>query len=77
MLVQIIFSSVLVAEWPPFRKELLTWLTNVLFVLCPFVILVISVCFFCLSFEGGVWVLVPSHCLLLFSVTHMFSLYFD
>ena len=27
MFVHIIFSSVSVADWPPFGKELLTWLT--------------------------------------------------
>ena len=32
MCVHIVFSSVLVAEWPWFRKKLLTWLIIVVFV---------------------------------------------
>ena len=41
MCVHIMFSSLWVAEWPPFGKELLTWLT--LFSLC---ILTTSICNF-------------------------------
>ena len=50
MFVHIIFSSVSVAEWPPFGKELPTRLTICYLVFCLFVILVI--CRF--GFEGGI-----------------------
>ena len=61
--VQIIFSSLKAAEseWPPFEKELLTWLT-----ICSLCIM--SVCnfsYFPFGFEGRIWVLitpVPGHC---------------
>ena len=52
MCVHISFSSVCVAEWPPFGKELLTRLT-----ICSFCILTISN-FSC--FEGWMWVLIAS-----------------
>ena len=64
MFVHIIFSSVSIAEWPPFGKELPTRLTICYLVFCLFVILVI--CRF--GFEGGIWVLiapVPGHCIIL------------
>ena len=57
------FSSVYVAEWPPFGKELLTRLT-----ICSLCIM--SICnlsYFPFSFEGGIWVLiapVPGPCIL-------------
>ena len=54
MFVNIIFSLVWVAEWPPFGKEL--------FVFWLFVILVISR----FGFEDGIWVLIAlvlSHCI--------------
>ena len=53
MCVLSIFSSVWVAEWQHFGKELLTRLTKCSFVFLLFVILVISR--FC--FEGWIWVL--------------------
>ena len=59
--VHIIFSSVWVAEWPPFGKELLILLTK--HSLCIFVILVIS----CFGFDGWIWVMiaaVPGLCIL-------------
>ena len=63
MFVHIIFSSVWVAKWPPFGKELPTRLT-----LCSLCSLTIcSLVFYRFIFEGGIWVLiapVPSHCIL-------------
>ena len=56
------FSITYVAEWPLFGKVLLIRLTDVLFVLYLFVILVVSH----FGFEGGTFVLiapVPGHCL--------------
>ena len=56
-------SSVWVAEWPPFGKELHTWFTIYSFVFCLFVTLVI----FRSGFAGWVLVLiapVPGHCIL-------------
>ena len=48
----IIFSSVLVAEWPPFGKELPTRLTT-----CSNCILTIcNLNYFPFGFEGGIWV---------------------
>ena len=58
----VLVSSVKVAEWPPFGRELLVWFSYVLFVFLLSVILDIS--HFC--FEGGTLVLVvsiPGHCL--------------
>ena len=52
--VHIICSSVWVAEWPPFGKELLTRLN-----ICSLCIL--SICnssYFPFGFEGGIWVLI-------------------
>ena len=63
MFIHIIFSSVRVAEWPPFGKELLTRLT--ICYLC-----VLTICNFSYSrfgFEGGIRVLiapVPGRCIL-------------
>ena len=60
--VHIILSSVWVAEWPPFRKELLTRLTICLLCILTIVILVISR----FGFECGIWVLIaPVSCLTL------------
>ena len=61
----LVFSSVWVADWPPFEKELPTRLTicSICTLTIIFVILVISR----FGFEGGIWVLiapVPGHCLL-------------
>ena len=56
MFVRIIFSSVLVAEWPYFGKELLPRLT-----ICSLCIL--TLCNFVISrfgFEGWIWVLIAS-----------------
>ena len=66
-----IFSSVWVAEWQPFGKELLTRLTICIFVFRLFVILVSSH----FGFEGWIWVLialVAGLCLLFtfFCLTH-------
>ena len=61
--VKMFFSSVYVAEWPPFRKELPVRLT-----LCS--LRIISVCnfsYFPFRFEGRIWDLIapiPGHCLL-------------
>ena len=55
------FSSVWVAEWPPFRKELPLGLPYVLFVIKILVL-------FSFGSEGDIWVLiapVPGHCWLL------------
>ena len=53
MFVHIMFSSVHVAEWPPFGKELLTRLT-----ICSLSILTIcNFSYFRLGFEGWIWVL--------------------
>ena len=64
MFVHIILSSVWVAGWPPFVKELFTRLTICsLCNLTIYAILVISR----FGFEGGIWVLiapVPGHCIL-------------
>ena len=49
----IYFSSVWVAEWPPFGKELLTRLT-----ICSLCIL--TICNFSFGFEGWIWVLIAS-----------------
>ena len=56
MCVHIILSSVWVAEWPPFGKELLTRLTICSLCILLFVILVISR----FGFEGWIWGLNPS-----------------
>ena len=53
------------AEWPPFGKELLIWLTIIMFSLYYVYLnfFVIS----CFGFEGRIWVLTvtsPGHCLL-------------
>ena len=56
------YSSVYVAEWPPFGKELLTRLT-----ICSLCILTVILVISRFSFEGGIWVLiapVSGHCLL-------------
>ena len=52
MFVHYTFSSVWVAEWPPFEKELHIWL-----VVCSHCIL--SICIF-FGFEGWIWVLIAS-----------------
>ena len=60
LFVHIISSSVWVAEWSPFGKELPTSLTICSFV---FLLFVISITFR-FGFEGGIWVLivlVPVH----------------
>ena len=54
--VHIIFSSVLVAEWPHFGKELLPRLTIDSLCIWLFVILDISR----FGFEGWIWVLIAS-----------------
>ena len=63
MFVYIIFSSVWVAEWPPFGKKLPTRLT-----ICSHCILTIcSFSYFQFGFEGVIWGLiapVPGHCIL-------------
>ena len=56
MCVHIIFSSVLVAEWPPFGKYLLTRLT--ICSLCNLSICNIS--YFCFGFESWICVLIAS-----------------
>ena len=56
------FSSVWVAEWPPFEKYLLTWLT-----ICSLRNLTICNFISRFGFEGVIWVLfspVPGHCIL-------------
>ena len=53
MFVHIMFSLALVAEWPPFGKELLTWLN-----VCSLCILTI---FPVLVSRAGVWVLIASN----------------
>ena len=54
--VHIIFSSVWVAEWPPFRKYLLTQLT-----ICSLYILTIcNFSHFLFGFEGWIWVPIAS-----------------
>ena len=63
MFVHIIFSSVLVAEWPPFGKVLPPWLTICSRLFRLFVILAVSR----FGFHGGIWVLIPAvpgHCTL-------------
>ena len=59
--VHIIFSSVWVAKWPPFGKELPT-----LLIICSHTILTIFISYISrFGFEGGIWVLiaqVPGHC---------------
>ena len=63
MIVKIIFSSVLVVEWPPFRKGLFTRLT--IFSLCILTVIFVISRF---GFEGRIGVLiaqVPGHFLLL------------
>ena len=64
MCVHIIFSSVWVAEWPPFGKELLTRLT-----ICSLCILTIYNSIISrFGFEGGIWILiahVPGLCILI------------
>ena len=59
----IMFSSVEVAEWPPFGKELLARLT-----ICSLCFMIIcNFSYFPFWFEGGIWVLiipVPGHCIL-------------
>ena len=58
--VHITFSSVMVAEWPSFGKELLTRLT--IFSLCILNICILNISRF--VFEGGICVLfapVPDH----------------
>ena len=73
MCVHIIFSSVWVAEWPPFGKELLTWLT----ILCSLCILTIA--FFVISrsaFEDWIWILiasVPGLCIFFTLLTSLWS----
>ena len=63
MFVHIILSSVWVAVWPPFGKELPARLT-----ICSLCILTIcNFIFFSFCFHGGILVLiapVPSHCIL-------------
>ena len=51
--VHIIFSSVWVAEWPPYWKELPTRLT--ICSLCN-----LPICNFSFGFEGWIWVLIAS-----------------
>ena len=53
MYVHIIFSSVWVAEWPPFGKELLTQFT-----ICS--LCIVTICNISFSFEGWIWVLTAS-----------------
>ena len=56
MFVHIVISSVYVAEWPPFGKELLTRLTICL-------LYILTICNFSYSrfgFEGGLCVLIAS-----------------
>ena len=56
MRVHIIFSSVLVAEWPYFKKELLPLLT-----ICSLCILTLcNFSFFPFWFKGWIWVLIAS-----------------
>ena len=47
------FSSVSVAEWPPFGKYLLSWLTTSLLIIC-------NISYFPFGFEGWIWVLIAS-----------------
>ena len=64
MCVHITFSSVLVAEWPPFGKTLLTWVT--IYSLC-----ILTICnnsYFSFWFWGvdlGLIALVPDLCIIL------------
>ena len=51
-----IFSSVCVAKWPSFGKELLTWLT--ICYLCIWTICNLSI--FRFGFDGWIWVLTAS-----------------
>ena len=63
--VHIIFSSVSVAEWPPFWKEL------------PTRLFVGSLCILTFGFEGGVWVLIaptPGHCILVTFIIHSLTM---
>ena len=72
MFVHIIFSSVWVAEWPPFGKELLTRLT--ISYLC-----ILTICNFSyirFGFDGSIWVLiapVPGQCILVTFITLFLS----
>ena len=70
MYVHINYSSVWVAEWPPFLKELLSRLTICSLCILTFVILVISR----FGFEGWIWVLialVPGLCTLFACVEYL------
>ena len=72
MFVHIISSSVWVADQPPFRKELPTWLT-----ICSLCILTIcNLDVSCFGFKGVIWVLiapVPGHFILLLENTQLMS----
>ena len=56
MCVHIIFSSLLVAEWPYFGKELLPRLT----ICSPCILTLCNFSYFPLYFEGWIWVLIAS-----------------
>ena len=67
MCVHINFSSVWVAEWPFFGKELLTRLT--IYSLC--ILTFCNFSYFSFGFEGWIWVLiasVPGICILFTSI---------
>ena len=49
-----------VAQWPPFWKELLTWLTIYLFALCLFIIKLFPDLGFRTGFGFFIWVLIVS-----------------
>ena len=66
--VHIILSSIWVAEWQPFGKELLTRLTICSLCFLLFVILVISR----FGFEGRIWILIASVPSLYILFTFMF-----
>ena len=73
MCVHIIFSSVRVAEWPTFGKELLTWLT-----ICSLSIFTTCICnlsYFAFWFWGWIWVPVASFPGLCTLLTFMVMLY--
>ena len=67
MYVHIMFSSVQVAEWPPFGNEQLTRLN-----ICSLCILTLCNCIFShLGLEGGIWALIaplPGHLHVLFTL---------
>ena len=73
MYVHIMFSSVQVAEWPPFGNELLTRLN-----ICSLCILTLVIVFFShLGLEGGIWDLIaplPGHLHVLFTLRNYSSL---